>query len=493
MRFGFVGSHFVSESPKANNAALFNWYPEIDESGSARNSILLYPSPGYRRFSTDNAVGPVRGMIDVGSRAFVLIRSTFYEISASGGLTAKGTVSSTTGPVSMAANENYILIVAGGHGYTYDLAATFGLIASVNFPASPIVAGFSDGYFIVLSSNGYFYLSALDDPLTWAGSIDSERVQAPSNQVVGMVILNRRIWIMGDRLIQPFWNSGNPSFPYEADLSATMNQGLAAQFGANVIPDENTIAWLGHNDAGQGVAYMADGANPVRISDHSFESEVATYSTIADAVGMVFQIKGHVIWSLTFPTAGTTWRYDFTASRLSGRHLWHRAAYWNASTGSYEAHRAMYHIHWLNKHIVGDRGNGKLYEMNIASRAADGTALFCDDDGDVIRRLRRCPHIHNENKTIYYGSLEIILEPGIGLVSGQGSDPQATVRFSNDGGENWSDELWASAGKIGKTQQRVRFDRQGSGRDRVVELVVTDPVAWRIIDAEYNNVTVGLS
>jgi hypothetical protein len=100
-----------------------------------------------------------------------------------------------------------------------------------------------------------------------------------------------------------------------------------------------------------------------------------------------------------------------------------------------------------------------------------------------IRRLRRAPHLSDEQVTMFHARLQIDLEAGVGLVDGQGADPQVMVRWSDDGGHTWSSEQWRSAGKIGQYRHRVVFWRLGRARDRIYEMVVSDPVAWHIIDA----------
>ena len=47
---------------------------------------------------------------------------------------------------------------------------------------------------------------------------------------------------------------------------------------------------------------------------------------------------------------------------------------------------------------------------------------------------------------MFHHRFQLTLESGVGLVSGQGSDPQIMLRYSNDNGHTWSDELWGSAG-----------------------------------------------
>ncbi len=69
-------------------------------------------------------------------------------------------------------------------------------------------------------------------------------------------------------------------------------------------------------------------------------------------------------------------------------------------------------------------------------------------------------------------------DPAYGL--SPGGDPQVMLRCSNDGGKTWGSEVWRSAGKAGEYSRRIRWNGLGSGRRRVFEVVMTDPVLWRI-------------
>jgi hypothetical protein len=64
-----------------------------------------------------------------------------------------------------------------------------------------------------------------------------------------------------------------------------------------------------------------------------------------------------------------------------------------------------------------------------------------------------------------------------------GRGPLMMMQRSNDGGRTWSDEQARDCGQAGKTITRVIWNREGSSRDRVYRIIMTDPVPWRIIDA----------
>jgi len=106
------------------------------------------------------------------------------------------------------------------------------------------------------------------------------------------------------------------------------------------------------------------------------------------------------------------------------------------------------------------------------------------------RRLRRAPHLADEQRWLTYDRFQLDLQTGVGLVSGQGSDPQIMLRWSNDGGHTWSNEHWTSAGKMGATKTRAIWRQLGRARTRTFEVVVSDPVRFYLA-AAYVDVTPG--
>ena len=62
-------------------------------------------------------------------------------------------------------------------------------------------------------------------------------------------------------------------------------------------------------------------------------------------------------------------------------------------------------------------------------------------------------------------------------------NPRAMLRWSNDGGSTWSKEYWQDIGQQGKYTHRAIWRRLGWSRDRIFEVVVTDPIKAVIVSA----------
>lgn len=57
------------------------------------------------------------------------------------------------------------------------------------------------------------------------------------------------------------------------------------------------------------------------------------------------------------------------------------------------------------------------------------------------------------------------------------------IRYSRDGGRNYSDWRERSLGEVGEFMKKVEVNRLGQGEDWVFETVVTDPVRATLMAA----------
>ncbi len=100
----------------------------------------------------------------------------------------------------------------------------------------------------------------------------------------------------------------------------------------------------------------------------------------------------------------------------------------------------------------------------------------------VTRRLRRFPLPSLGNLMQFLQRIEFVIQGGVGLTTGLGSDPVIMMRISRDGGFTWGNELQMGLGKQGAYNYRAYLQRLGRGRQFVVEVTCTDPVKVVLLD-----------
>jgi hypothetical protein len=197
----------------------------------------------------------------------------------------------------------------------------------------------------------------------------------------------------------------------------------------------------------------------------------------SNARAFSYEALGKTFYQITFPESHTTFLYVITES---GSHWVKRASYLSYSDDD-GRHRANCYAFFNDMHFVGDYENGWMYTLDNDTY---------EDNGKRIRKMRICQPVpgSGDRNSFEFKCLEIMFEAGVGLPKGQGNDPQAMLRYSNDGGKTWSNEYWKSIGKMGEYSHRTRWFRLGSARieERVFELVVSDPIKLVIADALLN-------
>lgn len=468
---GFIGGSYTSQSILADSQRAVNVYPEAVESGLGKNKIVLYGRPGLKKVLT-LAQAPIRGIFAQDGRVFVVAGTLFVEVNVDFSYTVRGVVAGGGGLVSMCTNGSgghQLLVVSAGLGYIFDLVtAVFTQIASAAFPANATMAIFLDGYFVVLKTDtNQIQLSGLEKGLDWNG-LDVTQRTSGSDNIQAIIADHRQLWLIGSRSTEVWYDSGGLNFPFAPIPGAFLERGAIRW---TVTKLDNTVCFVGTDGSGSGVAYRAADFVPKRVSTHAVEYAWRQYSTIQDAESLTYQEQGHVFWVINFPTAQATWVYDAATNE------WHEEDWWNAATGLYERARPRCHCFEWGLHLVGDRDTGDIYEQSMN---------YLDDAGINIRHRRRAPHLCNEQLWEFHSAFQLDAEVGMGqVVSSDGvlREPQATLRWSDDGGRTWSNDYTAGLGLIGQWKARATWNRLGRARDRVYEVEISDPVPVRLIDA----------
>jgi hypothetical protein len=406
---------------------------------------------------------------------------------------------------------------SGGVGtYTLSVASTVAVgvtMFGINFSVLPSTDGaFSgantvdiiDNYFVYNNpTTQQFGASDLLSPISPQTSF-SLKDGAPDD-LVALIVDHREVYLMGEISSEVWTDVGTVPFPFQRIPGTSTQHGIAAPFSLYRLG--NSFAYVSRNNRGQAQIMQMQGYVPQRISTHAVENTLANQN-VDDAIAWTYQLEGHEVYVVTFPSLNLTWAYDSTTQ------MWHKWLYTN-NDNEYQRHRGNCCAVFQGLVIIGDYENGKLYQLDKTNYT---------DDGQNVRRLRRAPHLVTEFQRQYFDELQIQFQPGVGttglssvlqavnlqspyIITDTGTltigaleivnlgefntinfltpttNPQAMLRWSNDGGSTWSNEHWTGVGQTGKYRNRAIWRRLGTARDRIFEVVVTDPVNFVIISA----------
>ena len=320
----------------------------------------------------------------------------------------------------------------------------------------------------------FFQTGPVPYTLTFPGTMYALKDSSTDN-IVTQFENDREVWFVGERTSEVWYNAGNSS-----GVSFSRVPAVGPQVGCSATHSitrlGQNLAWLARNEQGENVVIQTNQYSYDRISNHAIEAAIASYPLISDAIGYAYEEAGHVFYVLIFPTADTTWVYDVTASAYLQKPCWHQRLSYNSSTGQFHRHRSNCYMNMQNLRLVGDYQTGQIHQMS---------RNYYTDNGALLKCQRRAKHVWSKGnrERVFQTSMQVEFTPGVGLQSGQGSTPQAMLRWSNDGSFTWSNEHWQSIGMAGQTRNRAKWNRLGNARDRVYELNFTDPVPRDIIGA----------
>ena len=472
MQTPILGASYVARSINAADNRMVNLFPEMTPD-NGQTAAFLNRAPGLEYLQSVGE-GPIRALWahqTNGSDFYVVSGNEVYKMSTmTGDPVLLGTVSGT-GPVSIADNGTQLFFACNPDSYIYnEVTNVFAQITDPDFPGA-VTVGYLDGYFVFNEpdSQRVWVTSLLDglsvDPLDFASA------EGSPDGLVGIIVDHREAWLFGTDSVEVWYDAGLADFPLTRIQGAFNEIGCVAAF--SIAKLDNGLFWLGTDARGQGIVYRANGYTGQRVSTHAIEYAIAQYSDISDAIAYTYQQEGHAFYVLTFPTGNATWVYDVSTQ------AWHERAGW--LNGAFTRHRSNCQCNFLGNTVVGDFENGNIYKMNLNVYSDNG------DTQKWLRSWRALPTGTNNLKRTAHHTLQLNCESGVGLIDGQGSDPQAMLRWSDDGGHTWSNEHWSPMGKIGAYYQRVFWRRLGMTvklRDRVYEVSGTDPVKVAIMGAE---------
>ena len=478
-------------------------------SGTVLSTAIATGGTGYAVNDTVTVVGGVYG----NSPATYTVSSVASGVVT--GLTATYAGAYTSTPT------NNVSTTTSGAGTGLTLTLTFGTgtggtgnyvlngsqtVASstmygLNFSVLPSTDGAFSGADVVDIVDNYFVYndpqtqqwaaSNLLSPITYGLSYAS-KFTGPDN-LVSLIVDHGQVYLLGETTSEVWSDVGTFPFPFQRIPGSSSQHGIAAKF--SVARLGNSFAYLSQNSRGQAEIVMMNGYFPQRISTHAVENTLAN-QYVADAIAYTYQIEGHEVYVISFPTLDLTWAYDISTQ------MWHKWL-WVDSNNVYHRHRSNCHALFQNLNLVGDWQNGIIYQIDANNYT---------DNGGEIRRLRRCPHLVTDLQRQFFDELQIQFQPGVGLsgvlvsstspasavagyataglaIAGTGQiatlavNPKAMLRWSNDGGSTYSNEHWTSIGLQGKYKNRAIWRRLGTARDRIYEVVVTDPVKAVIVSA----------
>jgi len=464
---------YTSDSLPLSAQRCINWIPVIPQA-AALNNRALFDTPGLTLFSTVTGVN--RGAQEMKEVPYFVNGNTLYSVNSAGVATSRGTIEGT-GRVSMANNGQYLVIVVpGGKGYAYNNAdGTLAEITDPGYRFSDSVV-YKDGYFVFSETAGdVFFNSNLNNPFQYDG-LDVGAANVDPDRIVALHVNHNELFVCGSETIELFQNIGGSGFPFQRIEGANIQKGVHAP--SSLVEFDNTFLFIGGGLNERSAIWKVTGSSSaVKVSTSAIDNAIQEFTAdeISNAFSWTYASGGNFFAGFTFESTRIpckTFVYDATTSALAGESTWHE----RQSGVTDNSWRVNSIVSAYGKLLVGDSQGG-----NIGFLDKDNYTEY----GDVMIQERTSQPFSVTGLPIFAGELQLTMESGVGLTTGQGSDPQIRMDYSDDGGRNFSSEFWRSYGKIGEYTSVPTWRRQGRiPKNRILRFKTSEPVKSVIIKLE---------
>lgn len=459
--------HAPSRGAAISSESLVNLFFE-KQADEAKSPFAVFGTSGLKLFTNLNLNTPIWGIHYFNNYLYIVTNDSVYVVNSAGVATNLGGIGTVNQNVQIIDNfENIQILKPSGELYIAT-PASLTLVTDADYvPAGSMTV--LDGYLILnkitAGNEDEFFISGLRNASSY-DALKFANAEAAPDKIVRVFATLRDLLIFGENTIQVFFNSGNADFPFEPTQNGVIEMGCAAKL--SVAQARSVVAWLGNDKS----VYGMEGYNYKKISSFEIDELIRKLDYVEDAKADVYSEGGHVFYVLTFPTGDLTLVYDFSTG------LWHRRKSFGAGRWRVNGITAAF-----GKNLAIDYSTSKIYEIDLDTYT---------EDGETIEREGITAPLFNNNNRFFVGNVQIDMEAGVGLLNGQGSNPQIMLQVSTDGGKTYSNEIWRTIGAQGSYKTKVIWHRLGYAYNMCFKYRITDPIKV-IISGFYANIKTGIN
>ena len=452
-----TGGTYKHKSRPLSSQVTRNFWPQAQQDSSTKSSYILTSFPGKKLFGAV-AGNKDRGMLQHQGILYKVTDTTLYTVDSAGPHTSRGTIPGVAHAI-MAGIGSNVVIVTEGIPYLWN-GSTVAAITDGDLE-TPDSCAHLNNRMLYDGDGGRFVTSAVGDA-TSINSLDYAAAESNADNIKRVFVHDQTAYMMGDDTMEPWWNSGVGRPAYDRIERAISQVGLGALY--SMASTRDWFYFVGSDSQ----VYRANGADVQPVFTNALAREMAKFTIISDARGIAYNLEGQWMYEVTFPNEDRTFchpengeTFELSSGNDGGQNI------------------ASSHAFVFRKNLVGDSTSGNIYELDPDTFTDNGTAIIRTRDtaplhGGLFKAVGR---------RLEMNRFELIMETGVGLLSGQGQDPQIGLSFSDDGGRTFTFVGAGTIGKLGEFQHKVEWFGLGSFYERIIRLQMSDPVYTVIYSA----------
>lgn len=444
------------DSKQLSPADIRNMYMTRDD---ATGRISWKDLPGLKLIATGS--GADRGHHVMAEERFVINAASLFKEDINGARSFLGTVTGGERAIFTDGkdqdDDDNLVLVANNNLYKYD--GVFSTI-SQSVVDNPEWVVYLNETYIIGGDNQKFALSDVRDPDSWP-ALNFGFSDQKNDTLIRGYAFGGLLYLFGS-LHTELWTYtgiGTPPISRRDGTIDLNNKGIIGKYA--VTNSDKFIYWMGDDKK----IYRGIGSGAKAVNTAAISSIIERYSVVDDCIASSYVLRGQTFVLFKFPSERDALLYSETND------------YWiGVSGGTNREEREV----WLgndvqsvyNKNITTDFGVGSTYELDVDT--------FTDNGQNRLRMIVGNPitgaQMGLPENMITLSDIRIPMQSGVGLATGQGSDPTLQFQISNDGGHTYGPQDSVSFGEMGDYVKKVMLYQFATGYEIVPRVMVSDPV-----------------
>lgn len=494
-RANLASGHFEREQAGESERILKNMYAE-ENAGDPARPIRLVTSPGtVDRDPSNTITGTIRGMAQSDAFApgkIIIVDGgtvRLWDIAA-GTLTALSGIVSGTDRVDIAFTQTEMAILSGGNLYT-SAGSSIAQVSDPDLPANITSLASLGQRILMTADNGQWYYTDVLDADSIQGSAFYTAESAPDDLVCVRVV-GELAYLCGTRTIEPWYYDGVSTTDPFSRASNVIQRGVLTR--DSVFELQNML----HFVADDFTVMQLAGTEPLIISK-PWVVRMLKAVNISDIICAVYEDENHAFYSVNTPNGCAV--YDLASKEWhlresNGQSTWDWVRIVSKDGKHYVSKRTGSTFCELSRDYATDEET-TVASVDIRVTTGGDTRIRVSGDTrvtagsgstlgtDIPRQFTA--HIPHDGGRPAIGAIHLEGSKGRGNASGDGSDPVAGLRISNDNGNTFSARRTRNLGAQGAYDERTKWERNGRGKrpQTVLWFDVDEPVKFDITGVVY--------
>jgi hypothetical protein len=463
-----ASSHFEPDGYGDARKFLINYYVEPN-GGDPQRSTRLVNTPGSRIIDDSGVLtSGVRGLFQAdgfaGGKIVVPDGATIrlYDASAAAWSALTGSITGTD-RVKAVFGEVQAGFLANGSLFQSDGAS---VAALSDGDWATLLSDAGETAFTSIATMGQRLLASYGSRFAFSTTLQFNTTTTLSyytaeyapDGIVGLAVIANTLMVFGTQSIQPWVETGDNDDPFSPIVGQEIDRGAACR--DSIVKLDNTLFFVGDDYS----VYRLNGLTPQIINANDpWVSRILQATAPADIVCSAIETEAHKFYVVRTPTRCMV--YDIATQS------WHLRQTYGSDTWEW-----MFHVAVDGKQYAAPEGE-TLVELSRAyksDRMADASTFGTE----IVRYFSG--HLPTNRGRPAIGQIRVEGTKGIGLSSGQGSNPLLQLAISRDKGNTFGAYRDRTLGAIGEYGARTSWEQNGRSEPEQTVLLfrISDPVGF---------------